>query len=79
MQSRITIYDGSNINELDWSTDKEVSPYRYYLEKLTSHCINDFISNASGKVKLLKIDKTIIPIFIKEQKNKGTFISSVYS
>jgi len=79
MSVNITLYNVSNIDELDWLTDQHCLPFRNYLEKLVKNEIKSFISNAEGRIELLKVDNTIVPISINEYKKNTTFICSLYS
>lgn len=74
----ITIYNETNIDQLDWKDTHQGESAERYFAPLVKNGIGRYVNNIQAKTALLKIDNFLFPLLIASDNYDDSYVCSPY-
>lgn len=78
MDTKLTLYDESTIDSLEWPNTPEALQARALFVPMLKEGVEAYIQNSKTKLYLLKVDDHIIPVTINEKEYDNSYLTSNY-
>jgi hypothetical protein len=79
LNSRVFLYNRTDLGQMDWPESEDGRYARAYLEPLVSHSVKAYISNVDTELLIARIDDQILPVTVNDSEYGNSYVCAPYT